>query len=138
MLAKFFSFFGGFGKKSKPKYKSFGNAISMDSNFVHGKWAEIERMVSLGGDSQYKNAIMEADKLVDYVLKSKGVAGDTMGDRLKNAKSKFSNYNDYDNLWFAHKVRNSIAHEAGHDVVVTEVKRAVESFRAALKILGAL
>lgn len=138
MLSKIHSIFGGFGKKTKPKYQQYGNAISMDSNFVRDKWAEIEQAVSLGGDSRYKNAVIEADKLVDYALKSRGVVGETMGDRLKNAKGKFPKYADYDNLWFAHKVRNSIAHEAGHDVVVSEVKRAIEAFRVALKILGAL
>lgn len=126
------------GKKSKPRYQQFGNAITMDSSFVRDKWAEIENLIALGGASQLKNAIMEADKLVDYALKSKGVAGETMGERLKNAKQKFPNYSDYDNLWFAHKVRNNIAHEAGHDLVTTEVKRAIESFKKALKTLGAL
>jgi hypothetical protein len=138
MIREFLSFFGGFGKKSKPKYQQYGSAISMDTNFVQDKWTEIEALIAMGGASHKKTAIMEADKLVDYALKSKGVAGETMGERLKNAKNKFRNYSDYDNLWFAHKVRNSIAHEAGHDMVTSEVNRAIEAFKKALKALGAI
>lgn len=130
--------FGGFGKKTKDKSQQYGNATTLDKKFVQDKWAEIEALVSQGGNSQFKTAIIEADKLVDYALKSRGVAGETMGDRLKNAKSKFIIYSDYDNLWFAHKVRNNIAHESTHELGSAEAKRAIEYFKKALKALGAM
>lgn len=129
---------GGFGKKTKHGAKKLGNAVSIDQKFVQGKWNEIENMFSLGGASSLKSSIIEADKLVDYVLKNRGTAGDTMGERLKNAKSKFGSYQDYDNLWFAHKVRNNIAHETTHELGVAEAKRAIEYFKKALKELGVL
>jgi predicted Zn-dependent protease with MMP-like domain len=128
---------GGFGKKSKHRLQS-SNKVTLDKKFVQDKWQEIEELVSLGGASQLKTAIMEADKLVDYVLKSHGVAGETMGERMKNAKSKFSDYNDYDNLWFSHKVRNSIVHETNHELGVGESRRTIEYFGKALKELRAL
>lgn len=130
--------FGGFGKKSKAGNQTFGNATTLDKKFVQDKWAEIEMLLLQGGNSQFKTAIMEADKLVDYVLKSRGVAGETMGDRMKNAKSKFPEYTDYNNLWFAHKVRNNIAHETTHDLNIGEARKATEYFKKALKTLGAL
>lgn len=128
---------GGFGKRGQlPKKR--GNAVSLDKKFVQEKWMEIETTYSLGGPSHMKNAIMEADKLVDHVLKAKGLPGQTMGERMKTAKRFFTHYADYDNLWFAHKVRNNIAHEAGHDLNVGEAKRAMEYFKKSLRILGAL
>jgi hypothetical protein len=129
-------FGSGFGKKGHVQKR--GNATSLDKRFVQGKWLEIESTFSLGGASHLKNAIMDADKLVDHVLKSKGLPGQTMGERMKAAKKYFAHYADYDNLWFAHKVRNNIAHEAGHDLNTGEAKRAIEYFRKALKTLGAL
>lgn len=126
----------GFGRKTVTRKR--GNAISIDKSFVQNKWAEIETSFSVGGASNIKSAVMEADKLVDYVLKARGMRGETMGERLKSAKSKFTNYADYDNLWKAHKLRNNIAHEAGHDLVVTEAKKAMEYFKKALAILGGL
>ena len=123
---------------NKPVKPRFSNARSIDKDFVKSKWQEIETTSNLGGPSNYKASIMEADKLVDYVLKAKGFRGETFGERLKNAQKKFPNYNDYNNLWFSHKVRNNIAHEATHDLNSTEAKRAIEYFKKALKELGAL
>lgn len=125
-----------FRNKQTPKVST--NAITLDKNFVQSKWLEIERTFNLGGPSHFKTSIIEADKLLDYVLKSRGVRGNNLGERLKNAKPKFSNYTDYDNLWFAHKVRNSIAHESMHDLNSAEAKRAIEYFKKALRTLGVL
>lgn len=138
MLSRFLSFFGGFGKKPKPKYQGYGNAISIDKNQVATKWGEIEAVANLGGPAQLKAAVMDSDKLVDKVLESKGLPGATFADKLKAGKKLFPNYDDYNNLWFAHKVRNSIAHDNGIDFSATNAKKALEYFRKALKVLGAL
>ncbi len=124
--------------RSRPKAKSYGSATTLDRQFVQTKWSEIESTFGLGGVSHFKSSIMEADKLVDYVLKSKGVRGNTFGERLKNSRSKFANYADYNDLWFAHKVRNNIAHESNHDLYSAEAKKAIESYKKALRALGAL
>jgi hypothetical protein len=113
-------------------------AVTMDKKFVQNKWQEIESTFALGGPSHFKSAIIEADKLIDYVLKSQGVKGETLGERLKNGRSKFEGYSDYDNLWFAHKVRNNIAHESNHELNSAEAKKAVSYYEQALKSLGAL
>ena len=120
------------------KGKKYGNAITIDKQQIAAKWQEIENTFNMGGNSRLKSAIMEADKLADFVLKAKGVAGNTMGERMKNARNKFGNYDDYNNLWFAHKVRNNIAHETMHDLSFAEAKKAMEYFKKALKELGVL
>jgi transposase len=80
-------------------------------------------------------AVLNADKLVDLALRQCGVRGETMGERLKNDASKFS---DINGLWTAHKLRNRIAHES--DVVVNydEARHALGYFKKALKDLGAI
>lgn len=130
--------FVSFSVKNKPIQKKSKGVASLDKGLVQNKWNEIEQTFKLGGASHLKSCILEADKLVDYTLKSKGVRGETFGERLKNSKSKFSNYSDYDHLWFAHKVRNSIAHESMHDLNFAEAKRAIEYYKKALEVLGAL
>ncbi len=125
--------------RRKPKAaKKYGTAISVNRAEIEKKWSDIESIFNIGGDSRLKSSIMEADKLVDYVLKSKNINGNTFGERLKNAKNQFKNYEDYNNLWFAHKVRNNIAHEAMHDLSYAEAKKAIDFFKKALKELGAL
>jgi hypothetical protein len=90
-------------------------------------------MQSQGGPANYRQAIMEGDKLVDLVLKSK-VFGETMGERLKNAKHLFGR-DTYDKLWTAHKIRNKVAHEADFEGLSSDAALAVRNFEKALKEL---
>lgn len=116
-----------------PKGKQKGNRTTISTDFVAGKWAEINSMMAQGGPANYKQAIFEADKLVDAVLRSK-VSGETMGERLKNAKKMFS-YGVYNDLWTAHKIRNKLAHEADFQGLSSEATLAVRYFEKALKEL---
>lgn len=58
-------------------------------------------------------AIIEADKLVDTVLKRMGFNGDSMGERLRSSE-KLVPRNVYNDMWEAHKVRNQLVHEIDH------------------------
>ncbi|RJO60098.1 hypothetical protein C4544_07080 [candidate division WS5 bacterium] len=110
----------------------------VDKSFVSRKWREIETLMQQQKPSSYKVAVMDADKLVDYVLKAKVGTDGNMGERLKKAQKLFSSYSDYQNLWEAHKMRNRIAHEADHEVHFAEAKKNISYFKKALKDLGAL
>lgn len=79
------------------------------------------------------NSIMEADKLLWYALKSRGIEG-SVGDQLKIAGSMFS---DLNSVWSAHKLRNQIAHEIGMKITTAQAKSNLNIFKNALKDLGA-
>ncbi len=85
------------------------------------------------GASGLKNALIEADKLLDYVMIHKGFSGETMGDRLKSGGSRFNNLNG---VWAAHKLRNQIAHEVEHDIVPEQIKNAIAILKSAIQELG--
>jgi hypothetical protein len=55
-------------------------------------------------------AIIDADKLVDNVLKKANVRGESMGERLR-AVEKLVPRNVYNDMWEAHKIRNRLVHE---------------------------
>ena len=80
-------------------------------------------------------ALINADKLVDTALRELYIPGQTMGERLKNAKGKLSSPNS---IWHAHKLRNVIAHEADAEINFDQTRRAMGSFKQALKDLGAI
>lgn len=106
----------------------------LDKQFVKTKWQGIEETAAApGNNSRY--AVIEADKLLDYVLKARGYAGETMGERMKMAGKDFSYRDD---VWSAHKLRNKLVHEADYEVNRRLVDRALNQFRQALKDLGAL
>jgi hypothetical protein len=79
--------------------------------FVPGEltklWEEIEGM-------EPKMAIIEADKVVDVVLKKAGVPGETMAERLRKVQ-KHVQRSIYSGMWDAHKVRNQLVHEVGRN-----------------------
>jgi hypothetical protein len=106
----------------------------LDRDFVNHRWMEIMQTAG-AGPSGLKNAISEADKLFDYVLKAQGYPGDTMAERLKRAQVKLS---DREAVWRAHKLRNALAHEVGFDLVKTQAHEALRGFERGLKDLGAL
>jgi hypothetical protein len=106
----------------------------VDREFVSRKWLAIEGL-SQGNGASLRDAVSEADKLLDYVLKGSGVRGETMGERLKNSGSRFSNINA---IWQAHKLRNALAHEADFDLVPTQAREAIHDFERGLRDLGAL
>lgn len=128
---------GGYGKK--PKYKTLrSGAISIDKSEAKRKWDEIKATAAMGGAAQLKSSVIDADKLTEKVLSSLGFSGSTFAEKLKSARRKFPNYSDYDNLWYAHKVRNGIAHDNGADFSANNAKKAIGYFEKALKILGVL
>jgi hypothetical protein len=79
-----------------------------------------------------KDAILEADKILDEGLKLRGYKG-SLGGKLKQAGPLFTNQN---NVWSAHKLRNRIAHELSITISEGESKRALGQFKQALKDLG--
>ena len=84
-------------------------------------------------DQESENAIIEADKLLDYVLRAKGFKGETMADRMKAAGNQMGNVTA---VWAAHKLRNMVAHEVEHDIVADQVKHAVKDLAQAIRTLG--
>lgn len=95
----------------------------------------IENSLIKDNPATYQTAIIEADKLLDKALLEMGVPGKTMGERLKKSGNYFSQLNS---VWHAHKIRNQIAHEHGFKVDYLQAKRALASFRQALKDLEAI
>ncbi|MCL5411389.1 MAG: hypothetical protein M1150_01440 [Patescibacteria group bacterium] len=124
-------------------FKSFfpaeGRLTASDVNQIRGSWGKVEEQLSFGKLSNLQQAVILADKTVDYALRAFYPNTVTMGDRLKLAKQKFQgDLKAYDDLWYAHKIRNEIAHNIDFYLPSFEAKSVVEKFRNALKYLGAI
>jgi hypothetical protein len=108
-----------FKKKGKKQGISAEDKAELISRRV-----EIERLSSSGNEIELKHAVMEADKLVDYVLQLKGYGGETFADRLRSAQ-QYIDRATYQAIWEGHKVRNQLAHENGVQVSQMELRQAV-------------
>lgn len=100
------------------------------------RWEEIQKHLNSTKEAEWKFAVIEADSLIDYILKSAGYPGDTMGDRLKNIDK--TQIVTLDGLWEAHKIRNRLAHDTNYFLRYGEAKRAIQLYEKTLKELNAL
>ncbi len=78
-------------------------------------------------------AVIEADKLLDRVLKDGRYRGETMADRLANAAGVFRDYNAIRRV---HRLRNRLVHEAGIQAGCRQAAGALKVYRRGLKSLG--
>ena len=109
-------------RRSKKKFSE------SDLRFFKEQWAKIQ------ASPDAKHAILDADKLLNVVLRKKSFQGG-VGDQLKKAEKFFS---DVNGVWSAHKLRNRVAHELDMRVSMGDRTSALKSFEKALKDLGAL
>lgn len=110
----------------------------LDVAMYRAHWETLERLGrSSESEQHWRQAILEADKLVDQAFRDLGFGYDKFSDRLRAAENRFSKP-VYNGLWEAHKLRNQIAHELGHQIRFDEVQQALLDFRLGLKALGAL
>jgi hypothetical protein len=99
------------------------------------EWLKLENSLDKKNLMTYQMAVMTADKLLDQAMKESGLSGETMADRLKAAKSKFS---DVNKVWAAHKLRNRIVHETDVKITTITAKKALHIYKKSLKELGAI
>jgi hypothetical protein len=95
----------------------------------------IENSLRKDNELSFNAAVVEADKLLDKALMEMGLPGKTMGERMKSAGNKFSSNNS---VWYAHKIRNQIAHERNFKIDYNKAAHALKAYRQALKDLGAI
>lgn len=97
-------------------------------------WLAIQSSVTKDASTQ-QFAILQADKLLDRALRESGYSGETMAERLTSASRVFSKR---EAVWVAHKLRNRIAHDDHVRINPEWTRKALASFKRALRDLGAI
>ena len=128
-------------KKLIAPYPSKGSGKNLnlqDREDIKRKWGEVEQSLRLGSPSHFKNAVLEADKILDHSLKLLGFGGQTMADRMKSIRRDDHERDFFDDMWQAHKLRNEMVHNMNYDVMSFEAKKAIDQFKRVLRELGVL
>ncbi len=126
-----------FWRKPKKPAHSRGSAVTLNQTEVTEKWGEVTQLMQLAGPAHFRLAVIQADNLLDFCLKAKGVNGETMGERLKSARALFS-APVYDAVWRAHKLRNQVVHESEKKLMSGDAQQAINALKGALHELGVL
>lgn len=105
-----------------------GNGEVPKSASRNPRWDHIQELLLSRSVNDWRQAIIEADIVLDEMLKRMGYAGESVGESLK--KIERSDFVTLDQAWEAHKIRNRIAHD-GIDFHITrqEAERVIKLYK---------
>lgn len=121
-----------FGHKNKVKQPEA--MVTADLEFVNNKMREIDQLMDLGSPSNFTKAVLEADKLLDHILKSYRAPGMTMADRLKSSRKRFSD-EGYNAAWRGHIIRNELVHNVQFELMSYNAQETIENYTKAIEEL---
>lgn len=107
----------------------FGDAVEILTYRPYGfpkmrrRWQRIMRRLDTGNESEYKLSIIEADGLLDDMLKKMNLKGETVDDRIQKITPLM--IANVEELKTAHLVRNSIVYDPDYRLSASEAKRVL-------------
>lgn len=115
----------------------FYNTLIMSpegKSVLHPRWEHIQSLLESPSPSEWREAIIEADIMLDDVLAKRGYAGDGVGEKLKSIdKEDLATLQD---AWEAHKVRNQVAHHgSAFNLSETLAGRTIARYEAVFREL---
>ena len=99
-------------------------------------WTEVKKRLEGGQESEYKLAILEADGMLDDVLKKMGYIGDTLDERLDKLNSEI--IPNLEQLKEARRTRDDILHDPDFRLNQERSQKVIETYEQALKYLEAI
>lgn len=105
------------------------------SGAANPRWKRIEQLAAGASPSEWREAIIEADIMLEDVLTRQGYTGVGVGEKLRAVdRAGFDTLSD---AWEAHKVRNQIAHEgSAFDLSETLARRTLAHYEAVFREFG--
>jgi len=98
-------------------------------------WAKITARLETGLESEAKLAVIEADSMLDDILKRMGFGGETLGERLE--RLTVATLPNLEQIWEAHKIRNNIVHDPDYRLTLDEARKVLGIYEQALRDLEA-
>lgn len=105
----------------------------LNTLYFRDKWKDLQKLCAK--TDTWALAVIQADSLLDEALKKKHFKGKTMGERLVSAQRSLTNN---DGVWYGHKLRNQLVHQANLELREKDIKHALIGFGQALRDLGAI
>lgn len=91
------------------RFATIADAHHAEETRDHHRWAHVRELIESANENDWRQAIIEADIMLDDLLTQLGYQGDTVGEKLRQVDPvKFQTIRDAGE---AHGVRNRIAHD---------------------------
>ena len=91
------------------KYETVRDVAHAVEVTEHHRWTHVRELIESATANDWRQAIIEADIILDDMLTRRGYVGTTIGEKLKTANP--AHFRTLQDAWEAHKVRNEIAHQ---------------------------
>ncbi len=110
-------------KFRKEQHKLFYPDITVSTSGapINAEWQQILEHIETANENDWRQAIISADIMLEKLLNTMNLPGDTIGDKLKAVAT--GDFKTLDNAWEAHKVRNQIAHEGPAFILTARTAR---------------
>lgn len=101
------------------------------------RWEHIQDLINSDDPTAWRLAIIEADSVLETLLKERDLPGKGIGEMLKNISP--GDLGSMQAAWEAHLVRNRIAHEGSEfDLSAREARRTIQLFEGVFREMGFL
>ncbi len=117
------------------KYQTIHDAHHAEEVTEHNRWMHVLSLIESGQESDWRQAIIEADIILYDALDEAGFPGTSIGEKLKNIDMR--RLATLQEAWDAHKVRNEIAHQGSAFQLSDQLAyRTIQKYEAVLRELG--
>ena len=99
-------------------------------------WRKTAGRLDTGFESEYKLAVIEADSMLDDILKKMGFGGETLGERLGKITS--ATLPNIEEIKKVHQARNNIIHDPDYRLSLDEAKKVAAAYEKAFRDLEAM
>jgi hypothetical protein len=115
-------------------------ALARDKEAIRNdnpRWHYILTLIESSNESDWRVAIIEADSMLEELLREKGLTGEGVSELLESARD--SGYRSIQGAWDAHIVRNQIAH-SGSEFSLTQIegRRVIKMYQNFFEELEAI
>jgi hypothetical protein len=110
--------------KVEPAYET---VVAAD-NALANRWTSVQEHIESPNENDWRQAILEADIILDDILTKMGYRGESIGEKLKRADK--ADFKTLDDAWEAHMVRNRVAHDgSAYPLGQHEAKRVIHMYK---------
>jgi hypothetical protein len=96
------------------------------------RWKKVVDLVHTENENDWRQAIIEADAMLDDMLTERGYVGATLGEKLKSMDHR--SFAEIGRAWDAHATRNMIAHQGANYVLTArEARRVIALYEAVFR-----
>lgn len=121
--------------EEEPLYAVIHDAQHAEELVEHKRWAHVLSLIESPHESDWRQAIIEADIILEDALTHDGFVGASVGEKLKQVDPR--RYPSLQDAWEAHKVRNDIAHQGSSFELTNHLAyRTIQRFETVLREFG--